>query len=407
MGGPAADGPRQWVLEHPVKGPLASDSSLSMAGVLDGETLYLRPAEDGPLAPFAEDVAEEAAALADASAGTWIPEAVRTAAAVLLAVWLGLFGPMLLWRFGATAESARILAPMTVTAAVAAIAARRLNRTGTATGLAFALIALTASVVVAAAGAADLPPPLITCYGALAAAVAAAVALWLGPALSAVSVGAGTASLLVAGWGAVTALGLPPNRGAAVGALAGIVVVGFLPRLAVDGVGLGRVADEVADGAAVQRTQVREVVQRARTSLVWLLVGVAVPTAAGLIVLAAASGVWSQACAAALAAALWLRARAYSHVSYVLVLTCAGVVGLLAVAEALVRRAHQPAVPLVVFVAVTAVLVVCSMVRPGEITRIRLRTSLDRIDVVLMVACGPLLLGVFNAYGWAVRLGGG
>jgi type VII secretion integral membrane protein EccD len=406
MGSPASEEPRQWILQHPVKGPLAPDSSLSAAGILDGETLYLRPAEDGPLAPFAEDVAEETAALADASAGTWTPEALRTAAAVLLAVWLGLFGPMLLWRFGATAEIAQVLVPTTAGVAVGAIAARRLGRNAIAAGLAFALVALSASTAVAAGGAAHFPPALITCYGALAAAVAAAAALWLGPAFSAVAMAAGTASLLVTAWGAVSALGLPPNRGAAAGGLLGVVAIGFLPRLAIDGVGLGRLADEVSEGEAVHRSKVREVAQRARTSLVWLLIGVAVPSAAGLVVLAWDSGAWSQACAAALAAALWLRARAYSHVSHVLVLTCAGVAGLIAAAEALVRRADQPAVPLVIFVAVTTVLGICSMVRPREITRIRLRTLLDRVDVVLMVACGPLLLGVFNAYGWAAQLGG-
>ncbi|MFI0352914.1 EsaB/YukD family protein [Actinomadura sp. 9N407] len=406
IGAPDAERPRRWVLEHPVKGPLAPDSSLSAAGVLDGETLYLRPDDDGPLAPYSEDAAEDAAALADAAPGAWSPALTQATSAAILAIWLGLFGPVLIWRYGATTQVMTAIGTVAGIAAGTAVSARRLLRIPFATGLAYGLIVLVVSFAVAAAELIGLERSGAVCAGALALVVAVVPALWLGPPLAPVTAGTGCAALFVAAWSGPVALGLPVVRGAATTVLLGIVVAGFLPRAAVEGTGLGRIADQVMAGGAVRRNDVKAAARHARTTLAWTLAGLAVPCAVALAVLAGASGLWPLATAVTFASVLWLRARTFGHASHILVLTAAAVMGLLAVAFAQVQHVPGPALPTAIALAVGLVLTICAAVRLPEITRIRLRTILDRVELLAMIACGPLLLGVFNAYAWAAGLGG-
>ncbi|WP_062441143.1 type VII secretion integral membrane protein EccD [Herbidospora daliensis] len=403
-GGNSLDQPREWNLIHPVKGPLAPHDGLGSAGILDGEILYLHPSGDGSLAPFAEDVAEEAAAVADADPGAWTPDRTRHAATVLLGIWLGLFGPVLVMRYGAAVGNVVILAFAALTLAVTGGAALRSGRTAIASSLAFALTTIAASLGAVVAGLANLGASAQFCVGALLAAGVAIGAFRLGLRLAAVFLVTAVAAVGMAGWAGLSAVGLGPYRAAAIGALAVVVGIAFLPRLAAETTGLGRVADKVSAGGPTRRSEVRDLAARAREYLTWLLVGLAVPTVFELWMLALAPGVWGMICAVTLAAVLWLRARAYSHAGQVRVLVTAGAVGMFVAATTVIWQASNPLVSLVVAVGAAVLLAACATVRLSEITRIRVSKQVDRLELVLLIACGPLILGLFNAYGWAVEL---
>lgn len=407
MGGPDGTEPQRWILVHPVNGPLAPALSLQAGGVVDGETLYLRPDTDGSGAPYAEDTAEEAAAQADASPGTWTAQTNQTASAALLAGWLGMLGPLLLWRFGTTSGVAIALGVVALVAAVVAVAAHRMSREPLTVGLFVALVSLFGHLVAAGIGAAGLQAPVSACGGALAAGVAAALACWLAPACRALFAGFAAAATIVLVWAGTVTAGLPVDRAAAVTGLLGLAAVTALPRLATSATGLGRLADAVHGGDPVHRTTVRDAAQRARLTLVALLVGITVPAAAAAAVVTSRPDVWAHLFGGTLGVALWLRSRIFSHVAHKLAVAVPGVIALVAVTVSVLRQAGTPMMVIPVAVAGAVALFVVTVAVPGDIIRIRIRTLLDRVDLIVLIACGPLLLGVFNAYSWATQLGGG
>jgi hypothetical protein len=117
----AAAGDR-WVLTHPDAGDLDPEAALRGSAVLDGELLYLRRHGDGYLPPYAEDAAEEAGA--DPRPGTWTEGATQVALAAAAAAWLGVAGPLLVWRFGPAAATPVLVlvAALLVGAAAASLA---------------------------------------------------------------------------------------------------------------------------------------------------------------------------------------------------------------------------------------------------------------------------------------------
>ena len=115
-----ADAGDWWVLTHPVAGDLDPEAALGQRAVFDGELLYLRQHGDGYLPPYAEDAAEEAAG-PEPRPGSWTEDATRFVLAAAAALWLGVTGLLLVWRFGpAAATPALVLVVALLVGAAAA-----------------------------------------------------------------------------------------------------------------------------------------------------------------------------------------------------------------------------------------------------------------------------------------------
>jgi len=397
----------RWVLAHPESGDLDPDATLADLGILDGELLYLRQHADGFEPPYVEDAAEEASAAAQGAA--WSGDAARRALAVLAAVPLALAGPVLLWRFDA-AEAGALLAVVLAAAAVGLLLAAAARDEVLAGALAWALPPAGASFAAAGAAAAGLSGAGVLAVATGAAAAAGALGLLVAgrgqPALRWLVATAGTATVPALAWFAMTAAGLPTDRAAAVVAVALVAIQPFLPRLAVEFAGLGGVADRAASGAAVRRQRAQDAGRRARLLLIALLTGTGLPTVLLIAGLALHGGGPHLALAGLLAGATLLRARRYSQAAQVVPVAASGVTGLLVAAVAATTAADGPPATLVVAAALAISFVLAALSRLGSAgtMRTRARMLLDRVETLVLVACGPVLLAVFGAYDWAANV---
>jgi type VII secretion integral membrane protein EccD len=399
----AAAGDR-WVLTHPAAGDLDPEAALRGSAVLDGELLYLRRHGDGYLPPYAEDAAEEAGA--DPRPGTWTEGATRVALAAAAAVWLGVAGPLLVWRFGPAAATPVLVlvAALLVGAAAASLAGHDLI--GAALG--WALLPAVASAVVALTDGSSAAVTATATAGAVAAAAALAGLLlarrqhrlgW------AALIGTVTLALAVQLWAGLAAAGLAADRAAAVVALALVGVQASLPRIATELAGLGRLADAVADGGAVRGDRIHLAADEARELLAALLAGTGAAVALAVARLAGAGGGAATGLAVLLAAALLLRARRYSSTVHVLPPALAGLAGLLAVAAAQVRAtAAAASMTLLVLLAAGGVLAALAAAGPTPPARARARVAMERAETAVLLGCGATVLATFDAYGLAFAI---
>jgi type VII secretion integral membrane protein EccD len=399
----AAAGDR-WVLTHPAAGDLDPEVALRECAVLDGELLYLRRHGDGYLPPYAEDAAEEAAG-ADPRPGTWTEGATRGVIAAAAALWLGVAGPLLVWRFGPAAAT-----PVLVLVVVLLVGAAAASLTGhdlIGAALALALPPAVGSAAVALTAGSSLAVTVTAAAGAVAAAAVAALLLarrqhglgW------AALIGTVTVALAVQVWAGLVAAGLAADRAAAVVGLTLVAVQSSLPRIATELAGLGRLADAVADGGAVRSDRIRLAAGQARELLAALVAGTGAAVALAVARLAGGGGAAGAALAVLLAAALLLRARRYSAAVHVLPLVLAALAGLLAVAVAQVRGTGASAsVTLLVLLALGGVPAALAAARPAPPARARVRVAMERAETALLVACGVTVLAAFDAYGSAFAI---
>jgi type VII secretion integral membrane protein EccD len=396
-----ADGP--WVLTSPAGGDLGPEAALGEHGVLDGELLYLRRHGDGYLPPFAEDAAEEAAG-AGRPAGSWTEGATRFVLAAAAALWLGLAGPLLVWRLGPEAAAAPVLV-LTVALLVGAAGAGLAGHDLIGGALGWSLLPAVASAAVALTAGSTGAVRVIATAGAVAA--AAGVAGLLGARGQhglgwAALIGTVTVALAVQVWAGLVVAGLTAGRAAAVVGLALVALQSALPRVAIELAGLGRLADAVADGGAVRGDRIQLAAGQARELLAALLAGtgVAVALAAGR--LAAEGGVPGSVLAALLGAALLFRARRYSSTVHVLPLVLTGLAALFAVAAAQVQvTAAGPSTILLLLLAAGGGLAALAAARPATPSRARARVAMERAETAVLLACGAIVLAAFDAYGLA------
>jgi len=398
----AATGDR-WVLTRPAGGDLGPEDTLGEGGVLDGELLYLRRHGDGYLPPYAEDAAEEAAG-AGPRAGTWTEDATRVVLASAAALWLGLAGPLLVWRLGPAAAATPVLVLVVALLAGAAGAGlARQDLIGTALGWSL-LPAMASAAVALTAGSA----PAVT-VTATAGAVAAAGAV-AGLPLARRQHGLGWAALIatvtvalaVQAWAGLAVAGLPVGRAAAVVGLALVAFQSALPRVATELAGLGRLADAVDDGGAVRGDRIRLAADQARELLASLLAGTGVVVALAAGRLAAEGGAPGTVLAVLLAAALLLRARRYSSTIHVLPLALTGLAALFAVAAAQVRATGpDTSTILLLLLLAGGGLAALAAARPATPARARVRIAMERAETAVLLASGVAVLAAFDAYGMA------
>jgi type VII secretion integral membrane protein EccD len=400
----AAAGDR-WVLTRPAGGDLGPEDTLGEGGVLDGELLYLRRHGDGYLPPYAEDAAEEAAG-ADPRSGTWSDGATRVVLAAAAALWLGLAGPLLVWRFGPAAAGTPVIV-LVVALLVGAAAAGLAGHDLIGAALGWSLLPAVASAAVAFTAGSSAAVRATATAGAVAAAAAVAGLLlarrqhglgW------AALIGTVTVALAVQVWAGLVVAGLTADRAAAVVALVLVALQSALPRVATELAGLGRLADAVADGGAVRGHRIRLAADQARELLAALLAGTGVAVALAVGRLAAGGGGPGTVLAVLLAAALLLRARRYSSAVHVLPLVLAGLAALFAVAGAQVRAAAAASMVTLALLAVGGVLAALAAARPAPPARARARVAMERVETAMLLGCGVAALAAFDAYAVAFAI---
>ncbi|MFF8789933.1 secretion protein snm4 [Streptomyces sp. NPDC015125] len=387
---------------------LSQDDALASARVPDGSVPRLVGEQGAPPAatvvPSAQDATKEASdeaadeATGEATDGLAVSgrgwdERSRTwtagAASVLLALVAGVaaaswYGP---------GPAARWLGVAAVLAAVGGAAAGWLGRRPLGTALLVwggALGAL-ASWQAAPAGAVRLAAVGLTVAVALAL-LGVCTELGRGG-----LVGAAAVALAVGAWEAALALTGVARTGVVLGVVS-VLVLGYLPRLALTAAGLTRLDDRRSGGAPVSRHQVATALGATHRGLAPATAAMAVSAGAGGVLAAGSGDGWSVAAAALLCVVTLSRARAYPLVVEVVALLAAGT----AVGVGLVwQGAADGAGPSGALAAlgVLAVLpLVVLAVRVPEHVQLRLRRLMNLVESVSVVALIPVALGALGVY---------
>ncbi|MFF7387168.1 type VII secretion integral membrane protein EccD [Streptomyces scabiei] len=385
---------------------LAHDSTLETAGIPDGAVLRLVRAEDAPSAPVVHDVTDEAAEDLDTRGLRWGPATRRITAGLATVGW----------------------------AVAAGLFARDAYEPGAVAGalLGVALVAALAGALLGRAGKRGLAATLIVTAGALGllgASTWAEAERWTGmPQVAAMAAtGVGTLALLglftplgrggLVGAGALAGVSVcwlgvavavsgtvsssVPEQAevGAVLAVASVVVLGLLPRLALMASGLSGLDDRRSGGASVSRFQVSAALTATHRGLALATVTTAVSaTAAGVFALRAPTK-WTVLLAVVTMVVLALRARAYPLVVEVVVLLGAAAVLAVRLVSAWLDHSGGAAGPLTVLVLLAALPLLVLAVQPAEHVRVRLRRLGDTLESIGVIALFPLLIGVFGVYG--------
>lgn len=210
-------------------------------------------------------------------------------------------------------------------------------------------------------------------------------------------VGAAAVALAVGAWEAALALTGVARAGVVLGVLS-VLVLGYLPRLALTAAGLTRLDDRRSGGAPVSRHQVATALGATHRGLAPATVAMAVSAGAAGVLAAGSEDGWSVAAAALLCLVTLSRARAYPLVVEVVALLAAGTaVGVSLVWQGAADGAGAPGALAALCVAAVLPLVVLA-VRVPEHVQVRLRRLMNLVESVSVVALIPVALGAFGVF---------
>jgi type VII secretion integral membrane protein EccD len=396
VGDEAASPPRARQLVRTDGEVLAPDVTLAEAEVRDGAVLRLVAQHDAPPAPVVHDVIEEVSDDTDARAWRWGPVARRwTATAGVVAGCL-----LLAWMLSKAASSLALAADTLTVAGLillgcGVVAGRVREPAGTALVLGGGAVALAASWTATEFAGWAWHARLVA-----AGAVVAGVTVLLGltsPLGRVGVVGGGLALVLAAAWGAGEAAALAPERLAAIMAVASIVLLGLLPRVALTASGLTALDDRRAAAGEVARQDAVAAMAAAHRSLSVATVATAASSALAGVLLAGAPSRWTVTLALALVVVLASRARVYPLVAEVAALLAAAGAVLAALLALWLDRAGA-ATPVAALLALLAAALVVLAVEFPEHVRARFRRLADRLEAVAVLAAIPLAIGVFGTY---------
>ncbi|MGW2404298.1 secretion protein snm4 [Streptomyces sp. NPDC001739] len=210
--------------------------------------------------------------------------------------------------------------------------------------------------------------------------------------------GAASVALAVGGWELGLALTTPARTGVAL-AFVSVLVLGYLPRLALMTAGLTRLDDQRSGGTPVSRHQVGAALGGAHRELSLVTVATAVSAGAGGVLAVQTPGLWTVLSALLLSIVLCSRARAYPLAVEVVALLAAGLATAVRLVLLWATDGGAPA-PALAALGVLAVLpAVVPAIRIPEPLRTRLRRWLDLVESVSVAALIPVALGAFGLYG--------
>ena len=399
---PPTQPPTVWALSSPAHGTVSVEHSLDDAGVLDGDVLYLSPADAAALAPVVDDVIASVATTIDEKSPPWEGVARDTAVTCLLA------GIALAALAGLAAIPDNILAGVLVLAGFVAVVALA------------ALLRARGGIVLAWAALVAVPVGMVRLTGSLAldTAVSADIAVtMIGVALIGLLVHRRRALVIFGLLSAVFAALVCASRAIDVDVrlLAGwaapveVLALGVLPQLALSTSGLIGMVRQAEAGDPVERAAVTR-----RALAGWSFVEGA--TAALVLVAAATCGalIWfgrpAQVALGALLALIFaLRSRGFTRARQVgLVLAVPVFAALVGVAVAPLRadiagpgyRALSWALGAMI---VGGLVAACGYLRLGEVMAARTSRLLDRVDMFAVLALVPLTLLAENVFSWLIR----
>jgi type VII secretion integral membrane protein EccD len=396
VGDEAASPPRARQLVRTDGEVLAPDVTLAEAEVPDGAVLRVVAQHDVPPAPVVHDLIEEVSDDTDARAWRWGPVARRwTATAGVVAGCL-----LLAWMLARAAASLALAADTLTVAGLVllgcgVVAGRVREPAGTALVLGGGAVALAASW-----NATEFVGWATHARLVAAGAVVAGVTVLLGltsPLGRVGVVGGGLALVLAAAWGAGVAAALAPERLAAIMAVAAIVLLGLLPKIALIASGLTALDDRRTAAGEVARQDAVAAIATTHRSLSIATVATAASSALAGVLLAGAPSRWTVTLALALVVVLSSRARVYPLVAEVASLLAAAGTVLAALLALWFDRAGTAAPIAAVVALLGAALVILGMDFPEHV-RARSRRLADRLEAVTVLAAIPLAIGVFGTY---------
>ncbi|KIZ13370.1 type VII secretion integral membrane protein EccD [Streptomyces natalensis] len=372
---------------------LSQDDSLGSANVPDGAVLRLVREHETPAAPVVHDATDVVADDLDVRSWRWGARSrswTAGAASVVLALVAGTaaaswYGP------GDAAVWLGVVGVLAV--AVGAISGWLGRRAmGTALVLVGGALGALAAWEAASTGAVRLAGVGLS-VAAVLALLGVCTELGRGG-----LVGAATVALAVGAWEAGLAVTSVARTGVALGVVS-VVVLGYLPRLALMAAGLTRLDDQRSGGTPVSRHQVATALGATHRGLALATVAMALSAgAAGVLALGPGDG-WSVAAGALLCVVMLSRARAYPLAVEVVALLAAGTaVGVCLVMRWAAAGTGDRSAALVVLCVLAVLPLGALAVRVPEHVQVRLRRLVNLVESVSVVALIPVALGAFGVY---------
>lgn len=320
------------------------------------------------------------------------------AAAVLLTVVVGVFAGR---QYGLD-RAALWLGPATL-AVTGAGAAAGLLLTRKAPATALLLVGGTLGVF-ASWGAAPGGAPRLAAVGLTVAVVLALLGLCTGLGRGGL-VGAAAVAAAVGGWAIGLAVADPARTGVVLGVVS-VLVLGYLPRLALSSAGLTRLDGRHSGGAPVSRYRAAAALGATHRGLTLAAVTTAMSAGAGGVLAVGGTGDasgtvdgWAVAAAVLLSVVLFSRARAYPLALEVVALLVAGAAVCVRLVLLWGSDGGNPAAALTVL-SLSVVLPLATLaVRPPEHVRLRMRHLTNLVEAVSVVALIPVAVGALGVYG--------
>lgn len=406
---PEAEGtrPAGWTLVDGAGVPVPPEGTLESAGVVDGDVLTLRPVTAPERPAHVDDVRGAVEDRVDEGGGIWDPSA--TFAFGLLVAGTGplaMLGVMEYLR-PAGGNIGVALAGALFTLALTVFAGRRGMRTVADVLLGLACLWGAATAVLTVLLVSGPHPPALAAFGCAGALLVAAVGWAVEESglayVAALGVLAAAAGVL-AGVGMVT----DPAQGVRAMAVALVLVVGALPRVALAMGGLSALDYEVRHAGQVETGRFEETLTSSDRLLHGLVLGAAVATALTVPLLAVVGGRVQDVLLAALVAVLMVfRSRLFDRVRHALPLRLGGTLGLGAAAIGAypLVPALGPWLPAATLAA-GAVLALLSWVRLAEVPRASLRRTLNGVEIVAVIALCAVLAWAMGLFDLVARLTG-
>jgi type VII secretion integral membrane protein EccD len=385
------------LLVGPDGAPLDAAGTLDDAGVTDGSSLLLCDAAEAPPAAVVYDVTDLVVDGSPEVRGRWTAGLASVTAVVLTALGLWAGAELLLEAYAA--DSAWwimcALGAVLLGAGTLAGAASRLRTVGIAL-LAAGWICAFAGFVHRDDG---LPvAALLTAVLTIVLFLAIGIVADRRRAMTSAAITLATVSLV---WVAATVLAPDPPKAAALATLAGVLVLGLMPKIALSSSGLATLDDQRAKGDTIARTDALDAIAAAHATLSLGSVIAATSIGTGLWIIGtdASTQPWTLPLLAALIVATALRARAFPLAAERIALYAASAVGLAALALGALRfLPHQPWLVGVVVLLIGVVSAVSLAVTPADHVAARGRQQAKRLETLAILVSVPLTVGMFGVF---------
>lgn len=410
--------PTAWTLARIGGQPLALNQTLTDAGVLDGDVLELREQHDDLQSAMVEDVRDAIEDSADSAGGVWSPTTTVTFVVLVGAVVLLVAAIPVLLSMTTTSrpfDLGRFDSPsQEIVSAVAVVAVL----VGAAAWSARAAHQWVAQVCVAVAmgwgvligmslgDLGELDRWVTVILAVISVAAIAAVARLITPAAS----GHLATGVTVAAAGTIAAIvglsSVPTPQSHRILPVLCLLVTGVVPRLSLSVGGLASADYRVRHVGGLSLERLRARYRQSNAILIGTLVGLSLVIVWGGYYLTFSADAWDRYLGLSIAAAALLRSRVFSRIQHMVPLRVAGVIvfGL-----QLVRVADDNGgelVPWLVLIvaAIFAAAVAIGSLQMSEITRARVKRTLNIVEFLVVVDVVVLLLGATGLYATLGRI---